>query len=84
MKVPTIPIRYGHKAPGITKMLGLEAYLVDINTITAHELISKIDNIWEERDKVKKKLEKNIRVMQSKSMDNVRLAVKYLKLRKSS
>ena len=84
MNVPTIPIGYSHKAPGITKMLGLEDYLVDINTITTHDLISKIDKIGIERDEVKKKLEEKIRVMQAKSMDNVRLAVTYLGLRKSS
>jgi colanic acid/amylovoran biosynthesis protein len=84
MNVPTIPIGYTHKAPGITKMLGLEAYLVDINTITTHELTSKIDKIWAERDEVKKNLEKNIKVMQAKSMENVRLAVEYLGLREAN
>lgn len=84
MNVPTIPIGYSHKAPGITKMLGLEDYLVDINTITTHELISKVNKIGIERDEFKKKLEEKIRVMQAKSMDNVRLAVEYLGLQKSS
>jgi colanic acid/amylovoran biosynthesis protein len=84
MNVPTIPIGYSHKAPGITKMLGLEAYLVDINTITTHELISKVDKIWAERDEVKKKLEEKITVMQARSMDNVRLAVEYLGLQEST
>ena len=84
MHVPTIAIEYdGHKALGIMRLLDLEDYVCDINTITTHELISKIDKIWAERNEVKKKLEKNIRVMQAKSMDNVRLAIKYLGLRKS-
>jgi colanic acid/amylovoran biosynthesis protein len=84
MHVPTIAIEYdGHKALGIMRLLDLEEYVCDINTITTAELISKIDKIWAERDEVKKKLEKNIRVMQAKSMENVRLAVKYLGLRES-
>ena len=83
MNVPTIVVGYSHKAPGISKMLGLEEYVCDINTITTHELTSKIDKIWAEKDVVKKKLEKNIKVMQARSMDNVRLAVKYLGLRES-
>ena len=84
MHVPTIAIEYsGHKAIGIMKLLDLEEYVCDINTITTHELISKIDKIWTERDEVKKRLEKNIKVMQAKSMENVRLAVEYLGLPES-
>ncbi|MBA7560547.1 hypothetical protein ES708_02173 [subsurface metagenome] len=84
MNVPTIAIEYdGHKALGIMRLLELEDYVCDINTIVTHELISKIDKIWVERDEVKKKLEKNVRVMQAKSMDNVRLAVEYLGLQET-
>ena len=84
MHVPTIAIRYTHKATGIMKMLDMDVYVCNINTITTQELISKIDKIWTERDEVKKKLEEKIRVMQAKSIDNVRLAVEYLGLQKSS
>ena len=84
MHVPTIAIEYsGHKALGIMRLLDLEGYVCDINMITTDELISKIDKIWAKRDEVKKKLEKSIRIMQAKSMDNVRLAVEYLGLRES-
>ena len=84
MHVPTIATEYdGHKALGIMRLLDLEEYVCDINTITTHELTSKIDKIWAERDEVKKKLEKNLKVMQAKSMENVRLAVEYLGLRES-
>jgi colanic acid/amylovoran biosynthesis protein len=81
MNVPTIAIGYTHKASGIMKMLDLEEYVCDINTITTYDLTSKIDMIWADRDAVKKKLEENIRVMQAKSLENVRLAVEYLGLR---
>ena len=84
MHVPTIAIEYeGHKALGIMRLLDLEEYVCDINTITKHELISKIDKIWAERDEVKKKLEKNIKVMQAKSMENVDLAIEYLGLQET-
>ncbi|MGB2841624.1 MAG: polysaccharide pyruvyl transferase family protein [Halobacteriota archaeon] len=84
MHVPTIAIEYdGHKALGIMRLLDLEEYVCDINTITTPELTSKIDKIWAEKDEVKKNLEKNIRIMQAKSMDNVRLAVEYLGLQES-
>lgn len=83
MNVPTLAISYEQKTDGIMGMLGLEKYVIDINTITTQELISKIDKIWAERADVKKKLEKNIRVMQDKNVDNVRLVVKYLGLHES-
>lgn len=84
MKVPTVAIEYdGHKAAGIMRLLELEDYVSDIYVITTDELISKIDKIWAERDGVRKKLEKNIGIMQAKSMDNVRLALEYLGLRKN-
>ena len=84
MHVPTIAIEYdGHKALGIMRLLDLEEYVCDINMITTPELTSKIDKIWAERDEVKKRLEKNIKVMQARSMDNVRLAVEYLGLQES-
>ena len=81
MHVPTIAIEYdGHKALGIMRLLDLEEYVCDINTITTHELTSKIDKIWAEKDEVKKKLETNIKVMQARSMENVDLAIEYLGL----
>ena len=82
MHVPTIAIEYdGHKALGIMRLLELENYVCHINTITSHELISKVDEIWKDRDNVKQKLEKNIPVMQAESMKNLSLAVQYLDLK---
>ena len=79
MHVPTIAVEYdGHKALGIMRLLELENYVCDIRTITANELISKVDEIWNERANVTRKLEKNIRIMQADSMENLNLAVKYL------
>ena len=85
MNVPTIAIEYdGHKALGIMRLLDLDDYVCDINTISVSELTSRIDKIWAERDNVKRKLEQNIAVMQAKSKENVRLAIEYLGLRESS
>jgi colanic acid/amylovoran biosynthesis protein len=83
MNVPTLAISYQQKTDGVMEMLGLEEYVIDINTINTQELISKIEKIWAERADIKKKLETNIRVMQDKNMDNVRLVLKYLGLHES-
>ena len=78
MNVPTIAIRYAHKATSIMEMLDLDVYACDINTITMHDLISKIDKILAEREKIKGILKEKIKVMQARSMDNVNLAIKFL------
>jgi len=65
------------------RWMELEEYVCDTKTITTQELTSKSDKIWAERDEVKKRLEKNIKVMQARSMDNVKLAVEYLGLQES-
>lgn len=78
MHVPTIAIEYdGHKALGIMKLLELEEYVCDISNISAQEIISKVEKICDNRTEVKQKLEKNIRLMQDKSMENLYLAMKY-------
>lgn len=79
MNVPTIAIEYsGHKAFGIMKLLGLEEYVCNINTISNEELIFKINKIWAERDKVRETLCNNVKIMQNKSKENVKLAIQYL------
>lgn len=83
MHVPTIAIEYdGHKALGIMRLLELENFVCDINILTSQELISQVDEIWGERDKVKRKLEKNVKIMQAKSMENLNLAIEFLGLEK--
>ena len=78
--VPTIAIGYRHKALGVMRMLDLDDWVCDINTITTQELTSKLDKIWAERDNVKSKLEKKMKMMQAASLDNVRLAIEFLGL----
>jgi len=79
MNVPVIAIEYeGHKARGIMALLGLEDYVCDIDTLTTSELTHKIDEIWINKENIKKTLEKNIPIMQEKSKDNVRLLLEYL------
>ncbi|MFC2009337.1 polysaccharide pyruvyl transferase family protein [Chloroflexota bacterium] len=81
MNVPTITIEYhGHKAMGIMKMLDLDDYVCNFNTVTAEDLILKIDKIWEEKERVREELKRKIDIMQGKSRENVQLAMEYLGL----
>lgn len=83
MCVPTIAIGYSHKAEGIMKLLGMDKYVCDINTITPQELASTIDKTWENRAEIREKLGSNIQIMQARCIDNIKLAVEYLGQRKS-
>lgn len=47
--VPIIAIGYQHKTKGITFMLGIDKWVLDINHIQAEDLINKMKNLWEER-----------------------------------
>lgn len=52
MCVPTIAIAYSTKALGIMKMVGLGKYVCDFRTMTFEEIISKIDDMLSNREKI--------------------------------
>ncbi len=54
--VPVIAISYQHKTLGIAKMLGMEKWVIDIETINPDQLVRKVQELWMERDKVMKHL----------------------------
>ena len=56
MCVPTIAIAYSSKAPGIMEMVGLEKYVCDFRTMTFEELISKIEDMLSNREKIVEKM----------------------------
>jgi len=60
MQVPTISISYSHKYPGVIGMVGLENYICDYRTMTLDELISKVNEAWTDREKIREELSSNI------------------------
>ena len=71
MLVPTVGIAYSHKMYGIIgKMLGQEKYVLDIKDLSYESLISKINDAWENREKIKKELEIKIPMVKEKAMLN--------------
>ncbi|MGM0877126.1 MAG: polysaccharide pyruvyl transferase family protein [Bacillota bacterium] len=58
--IPTVAINYEHKTRGIMELLKLDDYVLDINDITAEDLIAKTENCWNKRDLLKHHLEENI------------------------
>ncbi len=50
--VPVIAIGYQHKTRGIVQTVGLERWVVDIQEVSPQTLITKLDELWAEREAV--------------------------------
>lgn len=74
MLVPTVAIAYSDKTHGILgKMLGYEAYVLDIRDLNYDKLISKINDAWENRDAIKTDLAMKIPEIKEKAVLNGKL-----------
>ena len=74
MLVPTVAIAYSDKTHGIIgEMLGYEAYVLDIRDLSYDRLISKINDAWENRDKIRKELDVKIPLVKENAMLNGKL-----------
>lgn len=60
MSVPTIGLSYSHKFKGIFEMLEQEKYVCNLKDLTYADLISKVDDAWNKRERIKKELEKRM------------------------
>lgn len=60
MRIPNIVIAYEKKTNGIMEMIGIEDYIVEIDSITSKELIEKVDKCINNREKIVKHLNKVI------------------------
>lgn len=71
--VPTVAISYSIKTPGIMKMAGQEKYVCDFKAMTFEELKSKVDDAWENREKIRNALKTEVKVLQEKASYNAKL-----------
>jgi len=71
--VPTIAIAYEHKAYGIMKMMGLEKWVVDINEIDEYKLVSKIEELYKQRFKIKEYVSEKVQEMQTMSLHSAEI-----------
>ncbi|MFC4811407.1 polysaccharide pyruvyl transferase family protein [Paenibacillus sp. GCM10023250] len=58
--IPTVAINYEHKTRGIMNMLGLNEYVIEINTIKPDELMAVSDKCWKNKAEIKRHLESKI------------------------
>lgn len=85
MLVPTVGIAYSHKMHGIIgEMLRQEKYILDIKELSYESLTSKINDAWNNREKIKKELEMKIPMIKEKAMLNGKLVKELLDFLKTS
>ncbi len=60
MCVPTIGLSYSYKFQGIFEMLGQEKYVINLKNLTYEELILKVEDAWNNREKIRKELEERM------------------------
>ena len=54
--VPTMATAWSHKYYGIMRTVGQEKYVCDFKTMTFEDLRSKIDDLWDNREKIREEL----------------------------
>jgi len=61
--VPTIGIAYSLKTPGFLKLVGLEEYMQDVRTLSFDGIREKIDDMWGNRQQIRKRLSSRVEVL---------------------
>ena len=83
MCVPSIAMSYStDQRLGIIKMVGQENAICYVEGLDANTLISKIDEIWSEREKIKSELKSKIEIIKERAMLNGKLLKELLESRK--
>ena len=54
--VPTMAMAWSHKYYGIMRALGQEKYICDFRTMNFDELKSKINDLWDNKEKTREEL----------------------------
>lgn len=70
MHVPTLAIAYEIKTNGIMKMVGLEDYVVDISTLTADQIVDRINELLKNGEKIKTLIKEKLPVIKTLALQN--------------
>ena len=75
MGVPTVAIAYSHKYHGVIgEMLGYEQYVLDVReNFNSDDLISVVDDAWNNRVEIRKQLESKIEDIKERVLLNAKL-----------
>jgi polysaccharide pyruvyl transferase WcaK-like protein len=70
--VPSVVIAYDHKQTSFFERLGLGSCIINVNQVSFHNLLHKIELIWEKREEIRQHLNTTIPTLQ----ENVRTEIK--------
>lgn len=68
MYVPTINFAYSYKAVGVFEMLGQEKWVCDLKNLSYDDLISKVEDAWTNKEKIRAELEARMKEVREKVM----------------
>ena len=73
MHIPTVVIAWSHKYHEVMKMLGQEKYVCDYKTVTFNELVSKIEEVVVNKEKIETELKIKLEIAKESAMLNAKL-----------
>ncbi|OQX22366.1 MAG: hypothetical protein BWK75_00930 [Candidatus Altiarchaeales archaeon A3] len=78
MCVPTIGLSYSYKFQGIFEMVGQEEYVCDLKNLSYENIISKVNDVWSKKEKIRTELETRRIVIQKQVLFTGELIKKFL------
>lgn len=76
--VPTLALAYSPKSYGIMQQFGLGEFVVNYDTVTLEELISKTNDLWNRRDFVRSMLSRRLELVKKCAAENAALVKKLI------
>jgi len=78
MNIPTLVIGFEQKSWGFMEMFGLQDYVLDINTITAEQIVSSFNKLLKVRNEVIQRIKEKLPTVKNKAEQNGELIEKLL------
>lgn len=75
--IPMVGLVYDPKIEGILKDIGME-YMCNVESLNYEELVSKIDYVWENKDKIKSELVEQSEKLKDMALQNISYAYELL------
>jgi colanic acid/amylovoran biosynthesis protein len=72
--VPCVNIAYEHKVRGFMQALGMEEFCLDLETVTASQLVGKVEQVWGEREAIARRVQPRVEALERESLKNSFLA----------
>jgi len=67
------------KIRSFLKLIGQEMYVCDVNDFNSNDLLIKIEEVWVNREQIRKKLKSKVNVLQKRALSNAKLVSELLK-----